>query len=81
MSFCQAGEERFLRIILISKKPPVEKRRIKLSSCRDNIEMASPGIEWLPESSILRINWLQGPDTNGVSEERVLQIDDNGNVH
>jgi hypothetical protein len=78
MSYCQAGEERFLRIISISKKPPKETFRVKIESCRDNIELASPGIEWLPESSTLRIHWLLGPATKGMPEVRTIPIEPDG---
>lgn len=61
MSYCQAGAERFLRVISIAKKPAVETYRVKLESCRENIELGSPGVDWRPESSQLSIHWLQGP--------------------
>jgi hypothetical protein len=78
MSYCQAGEERFLRIISISKKPPEEAFCVKIESCRDNIELVSPGIEWLPESSILRIHWLLGPSAKGMPEVRTIRIGADG---
>jgi hypothetical protein len=74
LSYCQAGQERFLRVISISRKPPGETMRFKLASCRDNIELASPGVEWLPESSTLRIHWLLGPNTGQKSEELSIRI-------
>ena len=77
MSYCQAGEEQFLRIISLAKHPPVETYRIKTGSCRENIELQSPGIEWQPESSTLRINWLQGPK-GGHPEVRVFHIGTDG---
>ncbi|MDB5902914.1 MAG: hypothetical protein JWM26_1792 [Betaproteobacteria bacterium] len=78
MSLCQAGKERFLRIISLVQKAPEETFRVKLESCRDNIELASPGIEWLPASSAIRIHWLLGPAANGRSETRTLRIGQDG---
>jgi hypothetical protein len=78
LSYCQAGKERFLRVISISKKPPEETIRFKLASCRENIELASPGIEWLPESSTLRIHWLLGPATRQKPEELSIRIGSDG---
>jgi hypothetical protein len=78
LSYCQAGKERFLRVISISKKPPQETMRFKLASCRDNIELASPGIEWFPESSTLRIFWLLGPATKQKPEELTVRIGSDG---
>lgn len=80
MSFCHAGEERFLRIISIAKRTANETFRIKLESCRENIELASQGIEWNPESATLHLKWLQGQNTKGASEERILHIDDQGRI-
>ena len=73
LSHCQAGEERFLRVISIREKPPRETSRLKLESCRDNIELASPGLEWVPETSTLTIYWLQGPATHK-PESRTLDV-------
>ncbi len=58
MSYCQAGKERFLRIISMYKKRAVETLRVKVESCRENIELGSPGIEWDSKLSVLHINWL-----------------------
>lgn len=74
MSYCQAGRERFLRIASIARKLAVETFQVKVESCRGNIELASPGIEWLPESATLRIHWLQGPDGSGKPEARSIHI-------
>lgn len=74
MSYCQAGQERFLRVISMAKKQAEETLRIKVESCRENLELASPGIEWRPESSTLRINWLLGPSSRGSPEERTIRL-------
>ena len=73
LSYCQAGEERFLRVISIREKRPREMSRLKLESCRDNIELASPGLEWVPDTSTLTIPWLQGPATHK-PESRTLDV-------
>jgi hypothetical protein len=78
MSYCQAGEERFLRVISISNRTSKEAFRVKLESCRDNIELTSPGVEWQPESSTLRIHWLLGPAAKGMPETRTIRIGPDG---
>jgi len=80
MSYCQAGEESFLRVITIAKQPPVETFHIKLESCRENLELASPGLEWIPDASKLVIHWLQGPTTPHKPETRTLVINAEGKV-
>lgn len=52
--------------------------RIKLASCRQNIELGSPGLEWRPESSTLDIEWLSGPTKPGEPAELTLRI---GSTH
>lgn len=78
MSLCQAGEEQFLRVITL--KPPRETARIKLASCRDNLELASPGLAWSAESRTLKIDWLLGPAKSGKPETRTIQIDSDGRI-
>ncbi len=78
MSYCQAGEERFLRVLSIATKPPKETLGIKVESCRDNIELTPPGIEWLPESSTLRIHWLLAPNGKGMPEVRTIKLGPDG---
>ena len=80
MSYCQAGSESFLRVISIASKQPVETFHTKLESCLDNVELASPGIKWLPGSSQLVIHWLQGPEKSGHPETRTLRIGKKGMV-
>lgn len=78
MSYCQAGEESFLRVLSISGKRPVETYRTKLESCRDNLELASPGLEWSPETKTLDIHWLSAPGKGGKPEDRALKIGEDG---
>lgn len=78
MSYCQAGEEQFLRVISIARKPARQTLQIKLASCRDNIELASPGIAWKPEQATLQLDWLQGPPPDGGTQSRTIQFNAEG---
>lgn len=60
MSYCQAGEERFLRVLTANGKLE-ETFRLKIASCRENLELSDPGLEWDPGSATLRIHWLPVP--------------------
>jgi hypothetical protein len=80
LSYCQAGEERFLRVLAMAGSQPLETLRIKLESCIGNIELGSPGVEWEPNSLVLKINWLQGPTAKGKPEIRTIRIAENGRV-
>ena len=70
MHYCQAGVERFLRLLATS--PGRETLRIKLDSCLDNIELATDGIHFDPATGLLRVSWLQGP--SGRSKPETLEI-------
>jgi len=74
LAYCQAGEERFLRVIALAPAGPEEMLRIKLASCRQNIELTDPGVEWLESSSTLRVHWLLGPSSRAQPEELTLRI-------
>jgi hypothetical protein len=78
MSYCQAGEERFLHIVSIKKMPPIETFHEKIESCRDNFELASPGVEWLPESSTIRINKFPSPGATAASDSQTIRIGSDG---
>jgi hypothetical protein len=78
MSYCQAGEEAFLRVVAISGKRPVETYRTKLESCADNIELATPGLKWTPESRTLDIHWLSAPGNAGQPANRTLKLGRDG---
>ena len=67
-----------LRVLAMSGKQPKETLRIKLESCRENIELATPGIVWQAPSSTLNLDWLQGPMQKGMPESRVIRIDETG---
>jgi hypothetical protein len=60
MRRCQAGEERFLRLIAL-KPSPREWQRIKLASCVDTIEPAEPDVTWDRAGGVLSVRWLSGP--------------------
>lgn len=82
--YCQAGEEQFLRIISVKGARPVETLRLKTNSCYDSVELdmeeGDEGIEWIPESSTMRVH-LIGVGVPGRSEPgrlRTIRIDSEG---
>ena len=78
LSYCQAGEERFLRVITLADGRAREELRLKLASCRDGIELTDPGLEWDGDSRTLRVHWLLGPTNKGKPEERTIHIGADG---
>ena len=80
MSYCQAGEEQFLRVVALSALQPGEKSKTKIASCRDNIELAQKGVEWRADSSLVRIHWLTGPTRGVANETRSIRIGQNAAV-
>lgn len=78
MSYCQAGEERFLRIISIAKHPPRESLKLKLESCVNSIELNSSGITWDSKASTLKLDWLPGSTQLGQDEQKTIVIGPNG---
>lgn len=79
MSFCQAGEEIFLRVISLKGKRAKETYHQKLGSCRQNIELADPGITWSAESGTLTVQWLSGHE-QGKPETKALVVQSDGQV-
>jgi hypothetical protein len=79
LSFCQAGDERFLRVLSLAAGKAAETLTVKVASCRDNLELSDPAIEWIAGQSLLRIHWLTGP--NGAPEMRIFHVDAKGNVN
>lgn len=80
LSMCQAGEERFLRVLAVTGGKAQETFSVKVASCRENLELTAPAVEWLPGSSTVRIHWLLGP-TAGMPEVRTIQIGRDGSAH
>ena len=80
MSFCQAGIERFLRVLSIAAAQPVETHRIKLASCLGNIELGADSTSWDASAMQLRINWLLGPGAAHAVESKTLRIGSDGRV-
>jgi len=78
MSYCQAGEERFLRVLTFAGPRVSETLRVKLASCRDNVEVADPGLQWDAGTGTLQVHWLQGPANKGKSEDRTIHIGADG---
>jgi len=73
-SYCQAGQERFLRILRLDDSEPQVTLRLKLSSCWQEIELIDPGVEWSPADSTLRVHWLLGPTSKMQPEELTLRL-------
>jgi hypothetical protein len=80
MSYCQAGEEIFLRVIAVKGKQAKETYKQKVASCRQNIELADPGLTWSAESRTVTIHWISSPKGIGKTETQSLTIEDNGQV-
>jgi hypothetical protein len=82
---CQAGEEQFLRVITTAGQRLVESYHVKLASCREDIELGSPGLDWSESKRTLTVDWLAGPhaaDESGKPGETItsetITIDANG---
>lgn len=73
-SYCQAGEERFLRVLRIDGEAPQVTLQVKLASCWQEIELADPGVEWSPADSTLNVHWLFGPTNKMKPEELTLKL-------
>lgn len=63
LSRCQAGEERFLRVIGLAEGSAREVLSAKVASCLDNLELADPGLTWSASTGTLDVKWLAGPPT------------------
>ena len=74
MQLCQAGDESFLRVIRTANGRATETFHEKLSSCRDNIELGSPGVQWVPQANTLKIDWLSAPSHVGQAGRQVLKV-------
>ena len=74
LSYCQAGEESFLRIFSVDAGVAEETARFKVASCRQNIQLDSPGVEWHSETSTLRVRWLSGPAPLGQAAELTFHV-------
>jgi len=59
LSFCQAGSERFVRVLKLTR-PPAQTLRVKTESCLDSLDLDDPGIVWNAEAKALEIHWLDG---------------------
>jgi hypothetical protein len=80
LSMCQAGQERFLRVLAVTHYRLRETLRLKLESCRDNIELNSEGLRWMPDSMTLSVGWLMSPYNGGKPETRIYRVDAFGAV-
>lgn len=78
MSYCQAGEEQFLRVVPLAHRDVRDFATIKVASCRENLELADDGIQWDLPSRSIRVHWLAGP--NGKPEVRNIRIGPDGRL-
>ncbi len=74
MSLCQAGEEKFLRIIALEGRRARQTLGLKIASCRDNIELADGGVQWDATAMVVHLHWLSGPVNKGKPEERAIAL-------
>jgi hypothetical protein len=73
-SYCQAGQERFLRVLRLDKDVAQASLSVKLASCWQELELNDPGVEWSAAGSTLRIQWLFGPTNKMQPEELTLRF-------
>lgn len=78
-SNCHAGQERYLRVLSISKKPSEEVFSMKIASCDDTVELAAPGVGWIPESRTVHIRWYLDAVWKVGPEAKVIQLGDKKN--
>jgi hypothetical protein len=74
LSMCQAGTERFLRVISLDREPAAETFRTKLESCLQGIELGADGLKWEAASRTLHVRWLFGPGVRRKREELTLRF-------
>ncbi|HEY3936237.1 MAG TPA: hypothetical protein VGL97_02315 [Bryobacteraceae bacterium] len=67
MSYCQAGQEQFVRV-LVRGKSLRQTFALKVASCLSNLELGSPGLTWDTRASTLSVNWLTGAHRYKVDE-------------
>lgn len=78
LSYCRAGEEQFLRVLAVSGQLLRQTLRLKLASCRNNVELASDGLQWAPDSTTLSVHWLFAPGTDQQPATQEYKIDLSG---
>jgi hypothetical protein len=74
LSYCEAGEEKFLRVISLSGSSATQRYQTKLESCRQNLILATPGVEWQSDSHTLAIHWTSGRKGIGQPETLTLKV-------
>jgi hypothetical protein len=74
LEYCEAGEEKFLRVISLVRKPVTQTYHTKLESCRQNITLADPGVQWSADQQILSIHWSSSRKGVGKPDDRKLKI-------
>ncbi|MBV9782430.1 MAG: hypothetical protein JO264_01285 [Acidisphaera sp.] len=76
--FCQAGQERFLRVLTAAARRLRETLRVKLESCRENVELVTDGVQWFPERRMVTVHWLSPPA--GWAETQSFTVSPDGAV-
>lgn len=74
LEYCEAGEEKFLRVISLARKEAVQTYHTKLESCRQNITLADPGVEWDADQQTLAIHWASSRKGVAMPDSRKLKI-------
>jgi hypothetical protein len=75
LSYCEAGEEKFLRVISLSSRSATQRYHTKLESCRQNLILATPGVDWQSDTHTLTIHWTSGPKGIGQPETRTVKVE------
>ena len=76
MSLCQAGHERFLRIVALGEAQATLVFTTKLESCRENIELAEP-LRLSGDARTLNATWLE-PHPQIHEATLIVRFDDDG---
>jgi hypothetical protein len=69
MSYCQSGEERYIRVLVRGSRLR-ETFSLKVQSCRENLEVSGEGIRWDSAASRLSID-SRGPRAQAARSYRV----------
>lgn len=62
MSMCQAGFERTLRVVRVSRGVASQISQLKVASCHTGLQLAEQPFEWRANTSTVTIRWLIGPN-------------------
>jgi hypothetical protein len=74
LEYCEAGEEKFLRVISLAAGSALQTYHVKLESCRQNVQLATSGLDWQPEARTLSIHWTSGHQGVDKAENQTIKI-------